>query len=68
MTSLAQASDFQKDFLPGYTGHVPSKNERFGATTGNRIDLPCVRLRNGAQPKSIQTSMVHCLASKPPPI
>jgi len=21
--------------LPGYTGHVPSKNERFGATTGN---------------------------------
>ena len=33
MTSLATASDFQKDFLPGYTGHVPSKNERFGATT-----------------------------------
>ena len=35
MTSLATASDFHEDFLPGYTGHVPSKNERFGATTGN---------------------------------
>ena len=34
MTTLASASDFGKDFLPGYTGHVPSKNERFGATNG----------------------------------
>lgn len=34
MTTLAQASDFGKQYLPGYTGHVPSKNERFGATAG----------------------------------
>ena len=34
MTTLANASDYQKEYLPGYTGHVPSKNERFGATAG----------------------------------
>lgn len=34
MTSLATASEYKKDYLPGYTGHVPSKNERFGSTTG----------------------------------
>ena len=35
MTTLANASNFKKEYLPGYTGHVPSKNERFGDTTGN---------------------------------
>lgn len=34
MTTLAEQSEYKKDYLPGYTGHVPSKNERFGATTG----------------------------------
>lgn len=34
MTSLATASEYKKEYLPGYTGHVPSKNERFGSTTG----------------------------------
>jgi hypothetical protein len=34
MTTLATPSDFKKQYLPGYTGHVPSKNERFGATAG----------------------------------
>jgi hypothetical protein len=34
MTTLATASDYTKEYLPGYTGHVPSKNERFGATAG----------------------------------
>ena len=34
MTTLAKPADFKKEYLPGYTGHVPSKNERFGATTG----------------------------------
>lgn len=31
--------DFRKEYLPGYTGHVPKKNEIFGCTTGdiNRI-------------------------------
>ena len=35
MTTLANPSAFTKEYLPGYTGHVPSKNERFGSTTGN---------------------------------
>lgn len=34
MTELVTASDYGKEYLPGYTGHVPSKNERFGATAG----------------------------------
>ena len=34
MTTLATPSEFRKQYLPGYTGHVPSKNERFGATAG----------------------------------
>ena len=34
MTELATPTDYVKEYLPGYTGHVPSKNERFGATAG----------------------------------
>ena len=34
MTTLVSPADFKKEYLPGYTGHVPSKNERYGATTG----------------------------------
>ncbi len=34
MTTLATPSDYTKEYLPGYTGHVPSKNERFGSTAG----------------------------------
>jgi hypothetical protein len=34
MTTLASASLYKKEYLPGYTGHVPSKNERFGSTAG----------------------------------
>jgi hypothetical protein len=34
MTTLATASDYKKDYLPGYTGHVPTRTERFGSTAG----------------------------------
>lgn len=34
MSELTTPSDYVKEYLPGYTGHVPSKNERFGATAG----------------------------------
>lgn len=34
MTQLAQPSEYYKECIPGYTGHVPSKNERFGGTAG----------------------------------
>ena len=26
--------DYSKNYLPGYTGHVPKKNEIFGSTAG----------------------------------
>jgi hypothetical protein len=26
---------YDKQYLPGYTGHVPKKNERFGCTAGD---------------------------------
>lgn len=31
--------DYRKEYLPGYTGHVPKKNDIFGCTAGdiNRI-------------------------------
>ncbi len=34
MTTLVTGSPYKKEYLPGYTGHVPSKMERFGATSG----------------------------------
>ena len=34
MTTLATATDYKKEYIPGYTVHSPSKNERFGATAG----------------------------------
>jgi hypothetical protein len=34
MTTLANPALYKKEYLPGYTGHVPSKNERFGSTAG----------------------------------
>lgn len=31
--------DYKKEYLPGYTGHVPKKNDIYGCTAGdiNRI-------------------------------
>jgi|TARA_B110000285_G_C15130863_1_gene623483 hypothetical protein len=34
MTQLATPSLYRKEYMPGYTGHVPSKMERFGSTAG----------------------------------
>ena len=34
MTELATPSLFTKDYMPGYTGHVPTKVDRFGASQG----------------------------------
>mgnify|MGYP002633207424 FL=1 len=34
MTTLVTPTEFKKMYMPGYTGHVPSKNERFGNTAG----------------------------------
>ena len=27
--------DYNKNYLPGYTGHVPKKNDLFGCTAGD---------------------------------
>lgn len=35
MSELKIATEFKKEYMTGYTGHVPSKIERFGATCGN---------------------------------
>jgi len=34
MTSLNKNAPFRKEYLPGYTGFVPTKNDRFGMTSG----------------------------------
>ena len=34
MTDLATPTEYTKEYIPNYTGHVPSKNERFGASAG----------------------------------
>ena len=34
MTQRVTLTDFTKEYMPGYTGHVPTKNERFGNTAG----------------------------------
>lgn len=33
--SVKDRSEFKKLYLPGYTGHVPSKNDMFGMTAGD---------------------------------
>jgi hypothetical protein len=37
--------DFRKEYLPGYTGHVPKKMEVFACTSGetNRIIIQAAR-------------------------
>jgi len=35
MTERSVRSDYQKHYMTGYTGHVPTKNERFGHTSGH---------------------------------
>ena len=48
--------DFRKEYLPGYTGHVPKKMEVFGCTAGeaNKIIIETARRSlgiNGADPR-----------------
>ena len=35
MTNVFTNRGFNKEYLPGYTGHVPSKNNLFGLTAGS---------------------------------
>lgn len=31
---ISKKKDYTKKYLPGYSGHVPAKNDLFGITTG----------------------------------
>lgn len=35
MTTIATPADFKKEYMTGYTGHVPTKADLFGASVGN---------------------------------
>lgn len=64
---------FRKEYLPGYTGHVPKKNEIFGCTSG---DINRILTGKGYKPSNydvdIAVSSQNAYASrtfysKPPP-
>jgi len=37
MTTLATPTDYRKVSMTGYTGHIPSKNDRCGETQGQTL-------------------------------
>lgn len=34
MSETKTATQFKKDYMPGYTGHLPTRQVRFGVTSG----------------------------------
>lgn len=51
--------DYKKNYLPGYTGHVPKKNEIFGCTAG---DINKIITNTGEKPSKYD---VEVTISKP---
>ena len=51
--------NYQKNYLPGYTGHVPKKNEIFGCTAG---DINKIITKTGEKPSKYD---VDVAISKP---
>jgi hypothetical protein len=49
MSQVTTPRLFNKEYMTGYSGHVPGKNDRFGLTTGNvqRDVLEAVRRPEG---------------------
>ena len=35
LLGIKEQKVFNKEYLPGYTGHVPTKNDHFGMTAGD---------------------------------
>ena len=35
MQGRGESKDYRKEYLPGYTGFVPTKNDHFGMTAGD---------------------------------
>jgi len=50
---------YDREYLPGYTGHVPKKNEIFGCTAG---DINRIISNKGAKPSEYD---VEVAVSKP---
>jgi len=50
---------YNKNYLPGYTGHVPKKNEIFGCTAG---DINRLLTNGGQKPSNYE---VEIAVSKP---
>ena len=53
--------DYSKNYLPGYTGHVPKKNEIFGCTAG---EINNIVTKNGTLAKSTEQN-IDVVISKP---
>jgi len=51
--------NYNKNYLPGYTGHVPKKNEIFGCTAG---DINKIITKTGEKPSKYD---VDVAISKP---
>ena len=51
--------DYQKEYLPGYTGHVPKKNDVYGCTAG---DINKIITHTGEKPSKYD---VDVAISKP---
>jgi hypothetical protein len=47
---------YEKQYLPGYTGHVPKKNEIFGCTAGD-INKLVTDVEKKPSPYDIETAI-----------
>lgn len=56
--------------IPGYSGHIPYKNEFVGLTTGASNQAAEISYRSAAQPNSMSqygSAIVNSTAAMPPP-
>jgi len=56
--------DFRKEYLPGYTGHVPKKNEIYGLTMG---DINRVLTGKAYKPSNFEVDIVPRIAGTSAP-
>ena len=56
---MSSEVEYKKQYLPGYTGHVPRKNDVYGCTAG---DINRIITKTGYKPSNYD---VEVAASKP---
>ena len=56
---MSSEVEYNKQYLPGYTGHVPRKNDVYGCTAG---DINRIITKTGYKPSNYD---VEVAASKP---